>query len=95
MGKYKTKAEREHMRRVSELGCIICGGVAELHHPRTGVGMGQRSSHFSVLPLCFRHHRTGKDSIHLGKKLFIEKFGTEEELLIKVKGRLECDQGIF
>ena len=70
--KYKTKLEREHLDKVSQLGCICCGAIAEIHHIRDKVGMGRRSSHFETLPLCPIHHRLGKDSIHLGKKNFIK-----------------------
>jgi hypothetical protein len=51
--------------------------------------MGQRSSDMDVIPLCPTHHRLGKISIHLGKKEFIKRFGTEQELLEKVKRMLE------
>ena len=35
--------------------------------------MGQKSSDFSAIPLCAKHHRTGKDSYHrLGPRKFSE-----------------------
>ena len=48
--------------------------------------MGQRSSHFRVLPLCVQHHRTGGFgvAIHGGTREFQKRYGTEEELLEKV-----------
>tara|TARA_Y100001938_G_scaffold144766_1_gene220031 strand:- start:727 stop:1065 length:339 start_codon:yes stop_codon:yes gene_type:complete len=85
MAKYKTKFERDYMSRVADLGCICCGQPAELHHPRKHTGLGLRSSHFDVIPLCPNHHRLGKVSIHLGKTQFERAFGTEKELLKKVK----------
>ena len=51
--------------------------------------MGLRPSHFNVIGLCSRHHRTGKISIHLGKKAFVEKYGTEEQLAKQVRERIE------
>jgi hypothetical protein len=85
-----TIAERKHMSRVAELGCAVClrvygphdPGPVELHHPRTGVGMGKRSSHMSVLPLCVNHHR-GNMGIHgMGRKAFEAHYGfTELDLL--------------
>ena len=86
----KTKAEKEYMSSVAELGCIICGAPAELHHPRTGQGMGQRASNFDVIPLCPKHHRTGNygTALHAGQKAFEAKFGTEAELLEKTKHKL-------
>ena len=89
MGRYRSKKLKDYMRSVADLGCICCGAIPELHHPRFNVGMGQRSSDMDVIPLCPTHHRLGKISIHLGKKEFIKRFGTEQELLDKVKRMLE------
>ena len=88
MAKYKTKSEQDYMSRVADLGCICCGQPAELHHPRRHTGLGLRSSNYDVIPLCPSHHRLGKVSVHLGKDLFEHKFGTEKELLKKVKKAL-------
>ena len=90
-----TLAEKKHMSRVAELGCAVCrrmgypGTPSELHHPRSGVGMGKRSSHFDVLPLCVEHHR-GKTGVHgLGTKGFPKHWGfTEEDLLADTKNLL-------
>ncbi len=76
------------MSLVAKLGCAVCrrmgyeGTPAELHHPRVGVGMGQRSGHMNVLPLCVPHHR-GKEGVHgLGTKGFPKHWGfTEQDLL--------------
>lgn len=92
--KNKTKAERHHMAKVAALGCIACtkngyeDTPAEIHHIRDGVGMSQRSSHFHAIPLCAHHHRLGNDSIHAGRSLFEEKYGTESELLLEVLNAL-------
>ena len=89
-------AERKWMQQVADYGCVACeidGLVrpAEIHHVRKHTGMGLRPSHFDTIPLCSHHHRTGKDSIHLGKKLFIQKYGTEQEILKQVKERINND----
>lgn len=86
-----TKAEKQHLQRVADLGCIACylsgtpGTPCEVHHIRAGVGMGKRSSHFRAIGLCPAHHRgtahPAVPSIHLSKLAFIERFGTEEKLL--------------
>ena len=83
------KKEKEHLAKVASLGCYVCGSDAEIHHIRKHTGMGLRPSHYETIPLCFVHHRTGKDSIHLGKKLFIEKYGTEQEILEITKERIK------
>ena len=89
MGKYRSKKVKEYMRSVAELGCICCGRTPELHHPRFDVGLSQRGDDMDVIPLCPEHHRYGKISIHLGKKEFVKRFGTEKELVEKVKRMLE------
>ena len=85
-----TKKEREYMTKMAATGCIICDRPAELHHPRHGSGIGQRSSHFDVIPLCCDHHRTAGlgIAIHAGIQTFESNFGTESELLEKAKSRL-------
>lgn len=91
-----SKAEKEHMSRVVALGCIVCHNIgvmdcpAEIHHIRSGMGMGQRNDHFSTIPLCHTHHRTGQAGIafHAGSKTWQERYGTEEELLEQVKSML-------
>lgn len=72
--------ERAHRDRIRALGCIIgdthCGGPTEYAHckPRQD-GHG--------IPLCAKHHRTGGYGIawHAGEQGFIERYGTEAELL--------------
>lgn len=91
-----TKAEKQHMSRVAELGCAVCrrmgyaGTPAELHHKRAGTGAGRRSSHMEVIPLCPEHHR-GKTGVHgLGTKGFPKHWGyTEDDLLADVQKLLE------
>jgi len=91
-----TKQERIHLDRVARLGCIVCRDLgyddspAEIHHPRALAGMGQRASHYDAIGLCPAHHRTGGYgvAIHAGQKAWEAKFGTELELLEKVRALL-------
>lgn len=85
-----TKAEKQHLSMVAELGCIICSMPAEIHHIRAGMGLAMRNSHFNVIPLCPTHHRNGGYGIafHAGKKAFEAKYGTEEELLKQTNGKI-------
>jgi len=81
--KVATKAEREHMSKVSNLGCLVCQMPPQLHHIRpTGLGIGNRSSHYHVIPLCREHHM-GQFSIHNSKQEFESMYGTEHEMLQK------------
>jgi hypothetical protein len=85
-----TKAERIHMAKVAELGCLLCGAIPELHHIRSGQGLGQRASNFEVLPLCSLHHRTGGPGIafHAGRRTWEAQHGSERELLERVRGMI-------
>ena len=89
--KRQNKVERERLRTIGEMPCYACfqdgrETNAEVHHIRTQTGLGLRPSHFATIPLCGFHHRYGKVSVHLGKKAFVAKYGTEQEILEKVTG---------
>jgi hypothetical protein len=88
MKKAANKAEKAHMDRVANLGCIICHNpYVVIHHITTARGFGGRSSHYEVLPLCVRHHDGGERgvAVHAGVKTWEAKFGTQKELLEKVR----------
>ena len=79
--KVATRLEREHLSKVASLGCLVCQMPPQLHHIRPiGLGIGNRSSHYHVIPLCRSHH-TGKFSIHNCKQQFEAMYGTENEML--------------
>lgn len=90
--------ELKHMIKVKLLGCIVknkasqagdsCYGGIEYHHITDcgrRVKNEQGSAHFSGIPLCTGHHRTGKISIQKNKKKFFQDYGTEKELLEQTK----------
>ena len=89
-----TKNEKEHYRKVAELGCSLCrhqgneGTPAELHHIRRA---GKRSS-APVIGLCPYHHRGSNTSIHgMGRKRFEREYLiTEEELLVQTENLLNA-----
>ncbi|BAQ91360.1 HNH endonuclease [uncultured Mediterranean phage uvMED] len=93
--KVKTKAEKERLQTIAEMPCYACfqdgkGEVpSEVHHIRKHTGMGLRPSHFDTIPLCSGCHRTNKISVHLGKKAFVERYGTEQEILEKTNREIE------
>ena len=82
MKKAATKAEKLHLSRIVEGGCILpdCTAPAEVHHPREFVGLAQREEHWLAIPLCPEHHR-GTFSIH-GSKLQFENICGKEIKLI-------------
>lgn len=82
------KAEKEHYRRVAELGCSLCrhqgfeGTPAELHHIRR---TGKRSN-APVIPLCPAHHRFDTGIHGMGRKRFEREYAiTEEQLLVQTE----------
>lgn len=91
MAKHQTKAEKAHVNRVAELGCVACyvqvgvwGTPGEIHHIREGQGMAQRAEWKKVICLCANHHRNsgnGKIAIHSGKRSFTCVYGSELFLL--------------
>jgi len=95
MKKKPNKLERERLQTISEMPCYACfqdgkGEVpSEVHHIRNHTGIGRRPPHSDTIPLCHSHHRTGKISVHLGKKAFVERYGTEQEILKKINREIE------
>ena len=92
--KVKTKAEKERLQTIAEMPCYACfqDGVemqSEVHHIRKHTGLSIRPEHKFTIPLCAKHHRFGKVSVHLGKKAFVERYGTEQEILKKVNREIE------
>jgi hypothetical protein len=79
-----TKAQKFKWGMIRDLGCMVCGQVAEIHHCETGIG--RRKNHDKVIPLCTLHHRGNVVglSIHSGKRLWENVFGTEQFLMQKV-----------
>lgn len=82
--KAATAAEKAHLRRVAELGCMVCKMPAQVHHCGTHLGGGR--DHMQVIPLCATHHTNGGYgvAIHAGKKAWQANYGTEQEMLDKV-----------
>jgi hypothetical protein len=64
----------EHLKWIRTLPCSVCRTARAVEAAHTGPrGLGQKSSDFSAIPLCVRHHRTGDDSYHkLGPRKFSE-----------------------
>ncbi len=94
MKRTSTAEEKRIMRRVAEMGCLVCermgypGTLAEIHHVRARHGWG-RSGHKAILPLCPEHHR-GNTGVHnMGREQFRDMYGKSEiELLEIVLNRL-------
>ncbi len=85
-----TKLEKQHMDRVARIPCLVCSDwPVAVHHAKTGAG--GRKNHMLVLPLCYTHHQ-GREGIHtLGRKAWQAMFGTEDEMLERVKKLLDYE----
>ena len=72
------KEDRKRFDRLKELGCVACGSNnVVIHHIRKHTGLSLRPDHQDTIPLCPKHHNMGNESIHLNKRLFEDKFGTD------------------
>jgi hypothetical protein len=74
-GKGPNAAEKRHMDRVAQLGCLVCGGEATLHHvPGHADRMGRLPrSHQLVVPLCPVHHQAVYDDASM--PVSVERLG--------------------
>ena len=85
-----TAAHKRRFTALAEMGCIICGAPANVHHCKTY--MGGRKDHNKTIPLCNMHHSPLGEhgvALHAGRAAWEGIFGTEEELLEKVNARLK------
>ena len=86
--KQANREERAHMDRVAQMGCLICGSPALIHHVREN---NEKRNHMKVLPLCDRHHRNYGvfgEALHAGVKEWEKNHGTQKEWLAIVTYRL-------
>jgi hypothetical protein len=70
----KPARDPEYLRFVRRQPCCVCGRSWGIEASHTGPrGLGQKASDHSCIPLCWKHHRTGRDSYHaLGRVRFSE-----------------------
>lgn len=63
--KAPTKAERDHIERIKQMDCVVCGlpGPSECHELRQG-------EWFTSLPLCPDCHRGSHNGIHGQKRMW-------------------------
>jgi hypothetical protein len=81
----------EYLAWIRTLPCVVCHRQPTLFLPIEAAhthglgprGMGQRSSDYSVIPLCFWHHRGDSDSYHsLGERTFAALHGLDIPSLV-------------
>jgi membrane-bound lytic murein transglycosylase MltF len=82
--KGKSKAEHDHLNLVASHPCMVCNSQnVNVHHIRES---GEPRNHFKCIPLCYDHHQGSPEGLHhLGKKEFERRFGSQLEMLEKLK----------
>jgi hypothetical protein len=96
-GRTPTAAERAFMDAAGALPCLAClidgreNHHISLHHIQGRTAPG---AHFLTLPLCAQHHMQddsdplGRVSVHGRKATFTARYGTELELLARLRALL-------
>ncbi len=83
----RDQARKDYLDAVSQIGCLACllrgipGTLAEIHHPTTGLGRGERADDYYGIPLCRHDHRLNHISVHGSqRRMFFAEFGNEFKL---------------
>jgi hypothetical protein len=81
--------KKTYKSKVADLGCLICGGHAVIHHCETYMGGGRDDN--KIIPLCHAHHTTGGYGVafHAGKAEWQKIYGTEKYFLNRVEELLK------
>lgn len=75
MAKKPTAADRAHFGKVTEKGCLVCGGPATIHHVTASIHGGRLTRrHDRVVPLCPMHHQAVHDP-YVNRPVSVERLG--------------------
>jgi hypothetical protein len=96
----KPQRNPQYLAWIRTLPCIVCGLDRSIEASHTDPnGLGQKSSDYSAIPLCIRHHRTGKDSYHkLGPRKFSELHNVDIRAIVgrlNMKPMVRLEEGSF
>ena len=96
----KPARDQKYLAWIRTLPCLICGRAAGVEAAHTGPhGMALKSPDSSAIPLCARHHRTGRDSYHkLGPRIFERHHGIDIRAVVvrlTTKPSIRIEVGIF
>ena len=63
---------KDHMGRVKELPCAVCGasGPSDAHHILEGRTPGRKSPDMLCIPLCKSCHQDGHNGIHGNRRMW-------------------------
>lgn len=96
-GKTPTKAEKKRIDVICEFGCIVCYLYLDIYSPALPHhidGKTKPGAHYLTLSLCDPHHSPyGEEGValHSNKTRFVDNFGTELELLVKINELIGFD----
>jgi hypothetical protein len=78
-----------YLQWIRTLPCSVCRTTRAVEAAHTGPhGLGQKSSDWSAIPLCEKHHRTGDNSYH---RLGPRKFAKVHQLnILEIVARLSA-----
>jgi hypothetical protein len=96
----KPNRNLKYLAWIRTLPCLVCERTTGIEAAHTGPhGMAQKSPDTSAIPLCRRHHRTGRDSYHkLGARAFERHHGLDlraVEAHLNTKACIRIEFGSF
>jgi len=96
----KPARSRPYLAWIRTLPCVVCGSTRGIEAAHTGPhGLGQKSSDYSAIPLCQKHHWSGRDSYHkLGPRKFAELHGLDLRAIVSrltMKPTVRLEAGCF
>ena len=91
-------AVKRYWGRLVAMGCIVCGGPAEIAHAHNGSirermqeakAKGKKLPRYDwlVLPLCCGHHRIGPLALDLDVRAWERRFGTQASYIDLLCGK--------
>jgi hypothetical protein len=86
----KPVRDRKYLAWIRLQWCVICehvtgseAGTRHIEAAHSGPhGISQKASDWDAIPLCVRHHRTGRDSYHVLGRKFFAHHGMKREVII-------------
>lgn len=96
-------AIRRYWTQVASLGCVVCGGLAEIAHCagkpsvvariKEPKAKGKKLARMDwlVLPLCMWHHRMARNSLDLNPTAFEASFGPVAVMIDRIAAKIGVD----
>src|SRR5712691_3617244 len=99
-GDMKPQRSSPYLAWIRTQPCVVCRATRWIEAAHTGPhGLGQKSPDSSAIPLCTKHHRTGKDSYHkLGPRKFAQIHNLDIPTIVRklnMKPTIRVEAGWF